>query len=72
MRSLTFNLTRSKHGEISSAKKDAFLNPEGREYDLGREGAFGKFSVLVALLCPQHLDNDKFMYENICSHQRAN
>eukprot|EP00029_Vermamoeba_vermiformis_P012276 TRINITY_DN708_c0_g1_i1.p1 TRINITY_DN708_c0_g1~~TRINITY_DN708_c0_g1_i1.p1 ORF type:complete len:717 (-),score=278.23 TRINITY_DN708_c0_g1_i1:40-2016(-) len=50
-----------KHGEITSAKKDAFANPEGREYDLGREGAFGKFSVIVALLCPQHLNTEKFM-----------
>jgi hypothetical protein len=47
--------------EIPNAKRDAFDNPEGREYDLGREGAFNKFVVVVGLFCP-HLTTNMFMY----------
>jgi len=38
------------HGDnINPHARDKFNNPVVREYDLGREGAFGRFSVLVGL-----------------------
>jgi len=38
------------HDEII-AERDTHSNPSGRQYDLGKEGAFGKFSILVGLFC---------------------
>eukprot|EP01087_Luapelamoeba_hula_P008019 TRINITY_DN1994_c0_g1_i1.p1 TRINITY_DN1994_c0_g1~~TRINITY_DN1994_c0_g1_i1.p1 ORF type:complete len:649 (+),score=191.02 TRINITY_DN1994_c0_g1_i1:136-2082(+) len=35
----------------STHERDAFNNPVGREFDLGREGAFGRFGVYVGLFC---------------------
>eukprot|EP01112_Ceratiomyxa_fruticulosa_P012218 TRINITY_DN3375_c0_g1_i4.p1 TRINITY_DN3375_c0_g1~~TRINITY_DN3375_c0_g1_i4.p1 ORF type:complete len:510 (+),score=117.43 TRINITY_DN3375_c0_g1_i4:257-1786(+) len=35
------------HDEISTTKRDAFSNPEGSDFDLGKEGAFDKFTILV-------------------------
>jgi len=35
------------HDEIEASQMDEFHNPEGREYDLGHESAFGMFSVIL-------------------------
>ncbi|KAL6053042.1 Caltractin [Balamuthia mandrillaris] len=49
------------HDQIHAAPRDSFSNPQGREYDLGHEGAFGQFSVLVGLFCPDQLSEETFM-----------
>ncbi len=48
------------HDEITTNSRDQFSNPIGRQYDLGREGAFSQFKVLVGLLCPFHLNEYQF------------
>jgi hypothetical protein len=50
-----------QHEVPNNAKKDAFDNPEGREYDLGRDGAFDKFTIVVGLFYP-NFPTDMFMY----------
>jgi hypothetical protein len=46
--------------DIPDTNKDTFSNPEGREFDLGREGAFKQFVVVVGLFCP-HFTEPMFM-----------
>eukprot|EP01101_Sappina_pedata_P009975 TRINITY_DN6172_c0_g1_i1.p1 TRINITY_DN6172_c0_g1~~TRINITY_DN6172_c0_g1_i1.p1 ORF type:complete len:544 (-),score=246.40 TRINITY_DN6172_c0_g1_i1:85-1578(-) len=38
--------------EIEAEKVDEHSNPVGREFDLGREGAFTNHTILVGLFCP--------------------
>jgi hypothetical protein len=49
-----------QHDEIVPEEVDAYQNPKGRNYDLGREGAFGQFSVLVGLFCGFNMDPNLF------------
>eukprot|EP01112_Ceratiomyxa_fruticulosa_P011463 TRINITY_DN3108_c0_g5_i1.p1 TRINITY_DN3108_c0_g5~~TRINITY_DN3108_c0_g5_i1.p1 ORF type:complete len:318 (-),score=57.17 TRINITY_DN3108_c0_g5_i1:124-1077(-) len=35
------------HDEISTTRRDAYANPEGTDFDLGIEGAFSQFTILV-------------------------
>jgi len=44
-----------QHEEINCLNMDKFANPSGRIYDLGHEGAFGRFSVIVGLFCKDHM-----------------
>eukprot|EP01103_Thecamoeba_quadrilineata_P005230 TRINITY_DN15056_c0_g1_i1.p2 TRINITY_DN15056_c0_g1~~TRINITY_DN15056_c0_g1_i1.p2 ORF type:complete len:523 (-),score=137.68 TRINITY_DN15056_c0_g1_i1:77-1645(-) len=48
------------HDEIKPAEKDEHSNPIGREYDLGREGAFNIFTILVGLFCDYNMEESQF------------
>eukprot|EP00004_Rigifila_ramosa_P012477 TRINITY_DN269_c0_g1_i2.p1 TRINITY_DN269_c0_g1~~TRINITY_DN269_c0_g1_i2.p1 ORF type:complete len:658 (-),score=165.09 TRINITY_DN269_c0_g1_i2:70-2043(-) len=38
------------HDEIKASSYDAYMNPAGGEYDLGQDGKFGEFTVLILSL----------------------
>jgi len=48
------------HDEILPEGTDEYQNPFGRKYDLGREGAFGQFSILIGLFCSQEMKLNEF------------
>ena len=47
------------HSDIITDDIDIFQNPNGHDFDLGRDGAFTEFSIIVGLFCP-HLNENRF------------
>jgi hypothetical protein len=48
------------HSEILTSQYDSFHNPGDKSHDLGRDGAFTDFKIIVGLFCPQNMNETKF------------
>jgi hypothetical protein len=56
-----YNEVAGKSNIIDAAQYDRYGNPTGREYDLGRDGAFNGFNILIAQLYSDFQFNDTAM-----------
>lgn len=44
---------------IEGSQKDQYLNPAGSQYDLGVDGAFSDFSIVIGNFCPKECELSK-------------